>query len=84
VIEAFQDALAYDQKPRHPITASVSTPEEIENIFDPISYKKAASVLKMLNTFVTPYLFKMSLRNYLQSMWYVLYVFIPIFRVKNI
>jgi len=43
--------------PRHPITTSVSTPEEIKNVFDPISYKKAKSVLRMLITFVTTYLF---------------------------
>jgi len=84
VIEAFQGALAYDQKPRHPITTSVSTPEEIKNVFDPISYKKAASVLRMLNAFVTKYLFKMSLQHYLQTMRYIKYICIPILSVKNI
>ncbi|XP_026820838.1 aminopeptidase N-like [Rhopalosiphum maidis] len=65
VVEAFQSSLAYDQTPRHPITASVNTPEEIENVFDTISYSKAASVLRMLKYLVTEDLFKLSLQRYL-------------------
>lgn len=84
VIEAFQGALEYDQNPKHPITTFVNTPEEITNLFDPISYKKAASVLRMLNTFMTKYLFKKSLQHYLQAMRYIKYVFISILNVKNI
>jgi len=67
VVEAFQGALAYDQKPRHPITASVSTPEEIKDLFDTISYNKAASVLRMLKNLMTENLFKLSLQRYLHN-----------------
>jgi aminopeptidase N len=67
VVEAFQSSLAYDQTPRHPITASVNTPEEIENVFDTISYSKAASVLRMLKYLVTEDLFKLSLQHYLKE-----------------
>jgi len=67
VVEAFQSSLAYDQTPRHPITTSVKTPEEIENIFDTISYSKAASVLRMLKYLVTEELFKLSLQDYLKK-----------------
>jgi len=67
VVEAFQSSLAYDQTPRHPITASVNTPEEIENVFDTISYSKAASVLRMLKYLVTENLFKLSLQFYLKQ-----------------
>jgi len=67
VVEAFQSSLAYDQTPRHPITASVNTPEEIENVFDTISYSKAASVLRMLKYLVTEDLFKLSLQRYLKD-----------------
>ncbi|CAH1738621.1 unnamed protein product [Aphis gossypii] len=67
VVEAFQGALAYDQTPRHPITASVNTPEEIEDVFDYISYSKAASVLRMLKYLVTEDLFQLSLQDYLNK-----------------
>ncbi|XP_025208483.1 aminopeptidase N-like [Melanaphis sacchari] len=67
VVEAFQNSLAYDQTPRHPITATVNTPEEIENVFDIISYSKAASVLRMLKYLVTEDLFKSSLQYYLNT-----------------
>lgn len=65
VVEAYQTALAYDQTHRHPITASVKTPEEIEGIFDTISYSKAAAVLRMLEHITTESLFKLSLQKYL-------------------
>lgn len=67
VVEAFQSSLAYDQTPRHPITASVNTPEEINDLFDTISYSKAASVLRMLNYLVTEDLFQLSLQEYLKK-----------------
>jgi len=67
LIDVVQSSMAYDQTPRHPITASVNTPEEIDNIFDAITYKKAASVLRMLRYTVTEELFQLSLKNYLQD-----------------
>nr|AEV66511.1 aminopeptidase N 3 [Aphis glycines] len=67
VVEAFQNSLAYDQTPRHPITASVKTTEEIEDVFDTISYSKAASVLRMLKYLVTEDLFQLSLQEYLKK-----------------
>lgn len=66
LIDIIQNSMAYDQTPRHPITASVNTPQEINDIFDPITYKKAASVLRMLKYTVTEKLFKSSLQNYLK------------------
>jgi len=51
------------RSPRHPITTSMSTPEKIKNVFDPILYKNAASVLRVLNTFVTTYLFIISFES---------------------
>uniref|UniRef100_A0A2S2NAD6 Aminopeptidase n=2 Tax=Schizaphis graminum TaxID=13262 RepID=A0A2S2NAD6_SCHGA len=67
VVEAFQGALTYDQKPRHPITTSVSASEEIKDLFDTISYNKAASVLRMLKNLMTENLFKLSLQRYLYN-----------------
>src|SRR5262249_18387536 len=36
----------------HPIHVTVNTPGEIESVFDPISYEKGASVLRMLESYV--------------------------------
>jgi len=67
VVETHQNALAYDQTPRQPITSSVKTTAEIENIFDTITYSKAASVIRMLKYLVTEKLFRMSLQEYLND-----------------
>lgn len=67
VVETHQGALAYDQTPRHPITAPVQTPDEIDDIFDSITYSKAAAVLRMLRYLVTEELFKSSLQSYLDE-----------------
>lgn len=67
LIDAYQGSLAYDQTPRHPITTSVNTPEEIEDAFDTISYSKAASVLRMLKYLVTEEKFQLSLQKYLNE-----------------
>lgn len=67
VVETHQNSLVYDQTPRHPITSSVNTPEEIDNVFDTITYGKAASVLRMLKYVVSENLFQLSLQNYLSK-----------------
>lgn len=68
LIDEVQNSMAYDQTPRHPITASVNTPQEINDIFDAITYRKAASVLRMLRYIVTENLFKLSLQRYLKDL----------------
>ncbi|XP_022165263.1 aminopeptidase N-like [Myzus persicae] len=70
VVETNQNSLGYDQTPRHPITSSVNTPEEIDNVFDTITYGKAASVLRMLKYVVSENLFQLSLQNYLSKFSY--------------
>lgn len=67
VVDTHQGALEYDQTPRHPITASVRTPDEINELFDTVTYSKAAAVLRMLRYAVTDELFKLSLRSYLND-----------------
>lgn len=67
VIEQHQDALAYDHRPRHPITASVNTPNEIQGIFDTITYSKGASVLRMLKHALNDDIFRTSLTLYLNT-----------------
>jgi len=67
VIEQHQTALSYDHRPRHPITASVNTPDEIEDIFDKITYNKGASVLRMLKHALNDEIFRSSLMIYLET-----------------
>jgi len=67
VIEQHQVALAYDHRPRHPITANVNDPTEIQNIFDMITYNKGASVLRMLNHALNDDIFRTSLILYLNT-----------------
>ncbi|XP_050443426.1 aminopeptidase N-like [Adelges cooleyi] len=67
VIEQHQAALSYDQRPRHAITSSVQSPDEIEGIFDGISYDKGASVLRMLKYTLGSKLFRDSLILYLKT-----------------
>lgn len=66
VIEQHQEALSYDHRPRHPITASVNTPDEIKDIFDTITYNKGASVLRMLYHALDDHIFRESLTKYLK------------------
>lgn len=67
VIEQHQEALAYDHRPRHPITATVNDPTEIQDIFDTITYNKGASVLRMLNHALNDDIFRTSLTLYLNT-----------------
>lgn len=67
IIEQHQEALAYDQRPKHPLTASVNTPEEISEIFDTISYSKGASILRMLRHTLGENIFRLSLSSYLNT-----------------
>lgn len=68
LVEIHQSALDYDQSSRHPITSSVHTSGEIEDIvFNDVMHKKAASILRMLRCLVTEDLFQKSLRKYLSD-----------------
>lgn len=51
--DIFTDALELDAlKSSHPIEIPVNHPAEIDEIFDSISYKKGASVIRMLHDFI--------------------------------
>lgn len=63
------DALASS----HPLSTpaqEVSTPAQISEMFDSISYSKGASVLRMLSNFLTEDLFKKGLASYLHTFAY--------------
>lgn len=53
----------------HPISVKeVENPDEINEIFDRISYAKGAAILRMLASFLTDKIFRMGLSNYLREM----------------
>ena len=54
----------------HPIRQSVDSPEEIDQVFDEISYGKGASVLRMLEAFVGPEAFRQGVHDYLIKFQY--------------
>ncbi|XP_006162311.1 glutamyl aminopeptidase isoform X2 [Tupaia chinensis] len=50
----------------HPIVVTVTTPDEITSVFDGISYSKGASILRMLEDWITPEKFQMGCQIYLE------------------
>ncbi|XP_077988862.1 endoplasmic reticulum aminopeptidase 1-like [Glandiceps talaboti] len=63
-----QTALAHDALSNsHPISVPVSNPDQINEIFDSISYSKGASILRMLENFLSRDVFTKGLTDYLQS-----------------
>ncbi|KAM6076076.1 glutamyl aminopeptidase [Chlamydotis macqueenii] len=51
----------------HPIVVDVSSPAEITSVFDVISYSKGASMLRMLQDWITPDLFQKGCQAYLKK-----------------
>ncbi|NWY00844.1 AMPE aminopeptidase, partial [Nothoprocta ornata] len=51
----------------HPIVVDVSSPAEITSVFDGISYSKGASILRMLQDWLTPDLFQKGCQIYLKE-----------------
>uniref|UniRef100_A0A182LS53 glutamyl aminopeptidase n=1 Tax=Anopheles culicifacies TaxID=139723 RepID=A0A182LS53_9DIPT len=52
----------------HPIVMSVENPNQITEIFDTITYSKGASVIRMLEDFVTPAIFQQGVERYLTKL----------------
>src|SRR5262249_39094047 len=70
-VAATNKALRLDAlKSTHPIHATASTPQEIDALFDPISYEKAAAVLRMVESYVSPDAFKRGVNVYLRKFAY--------------
>jgi tricorn protease interacting factor F2/3 len=64
-------AMARDAlKSTHPIETRVQSPEEIEELFDEISYGKGASILRMIEAYVSPEKFQKGVSSYLQRFRY--------------
>ncbi|MGA3404177.1 MAG: M1 family metallopeptidase [Candidatus Bathyarchaeia archaeon] len=54
-------------KNTHPIQVPVKSPDEIEQIFDAISYGKGASILRMIEAYVGEDAFQNGIRQYLSN-----------------
>lgn len=68
---ALHPVLEFDAKlSSHPIVQEVKTPDEIVAIFDTISYEKAGSILRMLESMVGEENFQEAVTNYLTKYQY--------------
>jgi tricorn protease interacting factor F2/3 len=54
----------------HPIEARVRSPEEVEELFDEISYGKGASILRMIEAYIGPDKFQKGVSRYLKQFRY--------------
>ncbi|XP_050542648.1 aminopeptidase N-like isoform X2 [Daktulosphaira vitifoliae] len=71
VLSSIQSVFFMDSlKSTHPISARVSKPEEINEIFDRISYDKGASIIRMMDHILTRQVFRRGLTKYLSSKLY--------------
>lgn len=69
--EELQVALRLDSLSNsHPISVPVRSPEEINEIFDAISYQKGACVIRMMFNFLTEPVMKRGLHEYLKDRMY--------------
>ena len=61
-------AISYDSLPSsHAISIPVNVPDEINQIFDDISYKKGGSVIRMMANFLGIDTFNKGITNYLRA-----------------
>ncbi|XP_055381285.1 puromycin-sensitive aminopeptidase-like protein isoform X2 [Condylostylus longicornis] len=54
----------------HKISVEVADPDEINEIFDRISYGKGAAIIRMMSHFLTEKVFRIGLKKYLNEMAY--------------
>lgn len=71
IIHKLQVALNKDQSSySHPISVDVKDPKQIDSLFDAISYRKGASLIRMLKSFIGSQHFTAGMRSYLQKYAY--------------
>jgi aminopeptidase N len=69
--EVLDETLNLDaQKTTHTIRATADTPDQINEMFDGISYGKGGAVLGMVENYVGPEVFRQGVHNYLQAHMY--------------
>ena len=72
VINELQNVFALDAlSSSHQISVEVENPDQINEIFDSISYAKGASVIRSMENFLTSAVFKGGLRKYLKRFSYM-------------
>ncbi|XP_026478385.1 aminopeptidase N-like isoform X2 [Ctenocephalides felis] len=68
LVNEIQECMNDDaSKSSHPLSVPVSTDAEIRRIFDPISYTKGASIIRMMEHFLGANVFKSGLKRYLNA-----------------
>jgi len=68
ILLSLQPALGYDSlESSHPISIPVNVPNEINEIFDTISYMKGGSVIRMMANYLGVNTFNKGITNYLQA-----------------
>ncbi|KAJ3269972.1 hypothetical protein HDV01_000778 [Terramyces sp. JEL0728] len=68
VIDDYGYALAVDsERNSHPIDVTVNTPQEVNEVFDGISYSKGASVIRMLEAYLGSDKFSAGVNHYLKK-----------------
>ncbi|ESP00388.1 hypothetical protein LOTGIDRAFT_238559 [Lottia gigantea] len=68
VVEDLQDVFDFDGlTTSHPVYVPVGHPDEINEIFDRISYAKGASIIRMMRFFLGDETFRLGLKRYLNS-----------------
>ncbi|CAG0894456.1 unnamed protein product, partial [Darwinula stevensoni] len=71
VFSELQDVLYLDSlQNSHPISVDVYNPDQITEIFDRISYAKGASIIRMMNHFLTEEVFTNGVSKYLKEFEY--------------
>ncbi|KAB0800418.1 hypothetical protein PPYR_06158 [Photinus pyralis] len=71
VVLELQNVFSLDVlKSSHPVSIKVNNPVEINDIFDRISYSKGATIIRMMEYFLTSEVFRRGLTNYLTSRMY--------------
>uniref|UniRef100_A0A1B6M3I9 Aminopeptidase n=1 Tax=Graphocephala atropunctata TaxID=36148 RepID=A0A1B6M3I9_9HEMI len=71
VVQEMQSVFLLDvYRSSHPISVEVNHPNEIDEIFDTISYGKGASIIRMMDHFLTTPVFRKGLTRYLNKRKY--------------
>ncbi|XP_066252705.1 aminopeptidase Ey [Euwallacea similis] len=68
LVSELHESLSLDAlKSSHPISVKVNDPEEVNDIFDKISYSKGASIIRMMREFLGDEIFHSGLHKYLKN-----------------
>ncbi|KAH1012977.1 hypothetical protein HUJ05_012037 [Dendroctonus ponderosae] len=71
LVNELHESLVLDAlKSSHPISVEVNDPDEVNDIFDRISYSKSACIIRMIKDFVGDKVFVSGLQKYLKNRMY--------------